>query len=207
MSLTHFALLNAQPREKSYRLFDGHGLYLQVSPSGGKWWRVKYRFRGREYCLSVGAFPDVALKTARQRCMELRAQLAAGVDPGAERRLAKQRLARKEGTFETIAREWYAAFSRNWSPKHGDRILRRLETYVFPWVGNRSDRGPSAGPFQALYRSNSVISTSAASSDALPRTSTNRINSLRSASVSRFPNSELISANTSRVSPLVSSTS
>ena len=56
MSLTHYALLNAQPRERSYRLFDGHGLYLQVSPSGGKWWRVKYRFRGRENCLSMGAF-------------------------------------------------------------------------------------------------------------------------------------------------------
>jgi integrase len=135
MSLTHYALLNAQPREKSYRLFDSHGLYLQVSPSGGKWWRVKYRFRGRENCLSVGAFPAVALKTARQRCMELRTQLAAGVDPGAERRLAKQRLARKDESFEVIAREWYAAFSRNWSPAHGDRVLRRLETYVFPWVG------------------------------------------------------------------------
>jgi integrase len=135
MSLTHYALLNAQPREKTYRLFDGHGLYLQVSPSGGKWWRVKYRFAGRENCLSVGTFPAVALKTARQRCMELRAQLAAGVDPAAERRLAKQTLARKDESFEVIAREWYATFSRNWSPSHGDRVLRRLETYVFPWIG------------------------------------------------------------------------
>jgi hypothetical protein len=135
MSLTHYALLNAQPRERSYRLFDGHGLYLQVPPSGGKWWRLKYRFRGRDNCLSMGAFPAVALKLARQRCMELRAQLAAGVDPGAERRFAKQRLARKDESFEVIAREWYAAFSRNWSPSHGDRVLRRLETYVFRWVG------------------------------------------------------------------------
>lgn len=135
MSLTHYALLNAQPREKSYRLFDGHGLYFQVSPSGSKWWRVKYRFDRREKCLSVGTFPAVALKTARQRCLELRAQLAAGVDPGAERRLAKQRLPRKDESFEVIAREWYATFSSNWTPTHGDRVLRRLETYVFPWVG------------------------------------------------------------------------
>ena len=111
------------------------GCISKVSPSGGKWWRVKYRFRGRENCLSMGAFPDVALKTARQRCMKLRVQLAAGVDPAAERRLAKQQLARRDESFEAIAREWYAAFSRNWSPSHGDRVLRRLETYVFPWVG------------------------------------------------------------------------
>lgn len=86
MSLTHYALLNAQPREKTYKLFDGHGLYLQVAPTGGKWWRVKYRLGGREQCLSLGTFPAVALKAARQRCEELRAKLASGVDPAAERR-------------------------------------------------------------------------------------------------------------------------
>ena len=135
MPLTHFALLNAQPRNKPYRLFDGHGLYLQVAPSGGKWWRVKYRLGGREQCLSVGTFPAIALKAARQRCEELRAKLASGVDPAAERRLAKQRLRMKDESFEVIAREWYATFSRNWAPAHRDRVLRRLETYVFPWIG------------------------------------------------------------------------
>ena len=111
MPLTHYALLNAQPRAKTYKLFDGHGLYLQVAPSGGKWWRVKYRLRGREQCLSLGTFPAVALKAARQRCEELRAKLASGVDPAAERRLAKQQLRMKDESFEVIAREWYAAFS------------------------------------------------------------------------------------------------
>jgi integrase len=135
MALTHYALLNAQPREKTYELFDGHGLYLQVAPSGGKWWRVKYRLRGRDQCLSLGTFPAVALKAARQRCEELRAKLASGVDPAAERRLAKQQLRMKDESFEVIAREWYATFSPNWAPSHGDRVLRRLETYVFPWVG------------------------------------------------------------------------
>src|SRR5690348_5682757 len=57
MPLTHYALLNAQPREKTYKLFDGHGLYLQVAPTGGKWWRIKYRLGGREQCLSLGTFP------------------------------------------------------------------------------------------------------------------------------------------------------
>jgi integrase len=134
MPLTHYALLNAQPREKAYRLFDGHGLYLEVSPGGGKYWRLKYRFHGREQRLALGIFPVVALKAARQRCMEARAQIAAGINPSAERKLAKQ-LRRSDESFEAIAREWYAAFSQNWTPTHGDRILRRLETYVFPWVG------------------------------------------------------------------------
>lgn len=135
MPLTHYALLNTQPRAKTYKLFDGHGLYLQVAPTGGKWWRVKYRLGGREQCLSLGTFPAVALKAARQRCEELRAKLASGIDPAAERRLAKQQLRAKDESFEVIAREWYATFSPNWAPSHGDRVLRRLETYVFPWVG------------------------------------------------------------------------
>jgi hypothetical protein len=128
MPLTHFVLLNAQPREKPYRLFDRYELYLEVSPRGGKWWRVKYRFAQREQRLSPGTFPLGALKTVRQRCMELRARLAAGVDPSAQRKLAKQRRVRKDESFEVIAREWYAACSRHWSASHGDRILRRLET-------------------------------------------------------------------------------
>lgn len=147
MPLTHYALLNAQPRGKTYKLFDGHGLYLQVAPSGGKWWRVKYRLRGREQCLSVGTFPAVALKAARQRCDELRAKLASGVDPAAERRLVKQQLRQlrtKDESFEVIAREWYATFSPNWAPSHGDRVLRRLETYVFPWIGKMPIRDVTA---------------------------------------------------------------
>lgn len=135
MPLTHYALLNAQPREKAYRLFDGYGLYVEVSPSGGKYWRLKYRFQGREQRLALGIFPAVGLKAARLRCMEARTQIAGGINPLAERKLAKQRLRRKDESFEAIAREWYAAFSKNWTPTHGDRIIRRLETYVLPWIG------------------------------------------------------------------------
>jgi integrase len=72
------------------------------------------------------------------------AKLAAGVDPAAERRLAKQQLRMKDESFEVIAREWYATFSRNWAPAHGDRVLRRLETYVFPWIGRMPIREVTA---------------------------------------------------------------
>jgi hypothetical protein len=135
MPLTHLIVLGAQPREKAYRLYDRHGLYLEVSPRGGKWWRARYQFAQREQRLSLGTFPMVGLKSARQRCMEIRTQAASGVDPSAQRKLAKQRLVRRDESFEVMAREWYAAFSRSWSPAHGDRILRRLETYAFPWIG------------------------------------------------------------------------
>jgi integrase len=136
MPLTHVIVLSAQPREKAYRLFDRDGLYIEITPEGGKWWRVKYRFAGRENRLSVGTFPEVALKAARERCKELRAQVAAGIDPSAQRKQAKKRLARRHESFEVIAREWYGTCSAHWTPSHGDRILRRLETYVFPWIGN-----------------------------------------------------------------------
>jgi hypothetical protein len=79
------------PREKPYRLFDQQGLYLEVSPRGNKWWRVKYRFGQRENRLSVDTFPEVSVKAARGRCREIRAQVAAGIDPSAQRKKAKQR--------------------------------------------------------------------------------------------------------------------
>jgi integrase len=135
MRLTHIIVLNGQPREKTYRLFDGHGLFLEVSPAGGKWWRIKYFLAGLERRLSLGTVPLVPLKTARQRCLQVRAQVAAGIDPSAERKLAKLRDARRDESFESIAREWFATVSKGWSPSSGDRILRRLEAYVFPWAG------------------------------------------------------------------------
>jgi integrase len=136
MPLTHTVIVNAQPREKMYRLFDGSGgLYLEVTPRGGKWWRVKYRLARCDQRLSVGVFPVVGLKLARLRCMEVRAQLAAGLDPSALRKAAKLKPMRKEETFEAIAREWHASLSWRWTDSYGDRILRRLEAYVFPWLG------------------------------------------------------------------------
>src|SRR5579871_1277316 len=131
MRLTHSLVLNAQPREKTYRLF-GRGLFVEIPPVGSKRWRIKY---GRERRLSLGTFPAIALKAARERCMRVREQVAADVDPSAERKLAKLRRARKDESFEVIAREWFASVSKNWSPSSADGILRRLETYAFPWIG------------------------------------------------------------------------
>lgn len=136
MPLTDTAIRNAKPREKSYRMFDSGGLYLEVSTGGGRCWRWKYRVAGKEKRLAFGIYPAVSLKVARQRRDEARAQLAEGIDPGAARKAARLSQAGTE-TFEAVAREWHAKFAPSWVPSHSDRTLRRLEADLFPWLGNR----------------------------------------------------------------------
>lgn len=144
MPLTQSLVVKATARQKTYRLFDSLGLYLEVAPSGGKWWRLKYQFERREKRLSLGVFPAVSLPAARLRCIELRAQIAAGVDPSAVRKAAKQRRPLRNQIFESIAREWHQHSCRSWAASHSDRNLRRLESYVFPWVGALPIREVSA---------------------------------------------------------------
>lgn len=136
MPLTDTAIRNAKPREKTYRMFDSGGLYLEVSTGGGRCWRWKYRVAGREKRLAFGTYPAVSLKAARQRRDEARAQLAEGIDPGAARKAARLSQAGLE-SFEAVAREWHAKFAPSWVPSHSDRTLRRLEADLFPWLGNR----------------------------------------------------------------------
>src|SRR5450759_3333448 len=90
MPLTHVQIVNAKPRDKAFRLFDGRGLYIEISPSGGRWWRFKYRIDGKEKRLSFGVYPDVSLKEAREKLEGARKRLAAGNDP-AELRKADER--------------------------------------------------------------------------------------------------------------------
>jgi hypothetical protein len=138
MPLTRAEIRNAKPGPKPVKLFDGGGLYLEVAPSGGKWWRIKYRVGAKEKRLSLGTWPDVPLKDARERREGARRQLAAGIDPGETRKAMK---ATKEGqaanSFEVVAREWHAKHAPAWAPSHGGKILRRFELDVFPWIGSR----------------------------------------------------------------------
>lgn len=137
MSLTDTAIRNAKPGDKTKRMFDHGGLYLEVSTKGGKWWRLKYRFGGKEKRLSLGVYPDVSLKTARERLDDARRLLANGNDPSENRKA--QKAANMEGTqtFEVVAREWLVKYSPNWSRVHTDRITRRLERDIFPWMGSK----------------------------------------------------------------------
>ena len=138
MSLTDTSIRNAKPTEKPFKLYDGDGLYLQVMPSGGKWWRFKYRFADKEKLLSVGTFPEISLKAARSRREAARTLVAEGVDPSENRKATKAaRVERDANSFEVIAREWLGKFASTWVSSHGDRIVARFERDIFPKMGGR----------------------------------------------------------------------
>jgi len=144
MPLTDTAIRNAKPGEKPIRLFDGGGLYLEVSPTSGKWWRLKYRFDGKEKRLSLGVYPDVSLKDARDRRDASRKLLAERIDPSENRKAMKSaRTDRAANSFELVAREWFAKYSTTWAANHGNRIIRRFERDIFPWIGGCQRRSKS----------------------------------------------------------------
>ncbi|MGG1945697.1 integrase arm-type DNA-binding domain-containing protein [Trinickia sp. NRRL B-1857] len=139
MPLTDLEVRNLRPRDKAYRLTDGLGMYLEVSPAGGKYWRFKYRFAGKEKRLALGVYPEIGPKEARSRRDEARRLLANGIDPGIERKVQKAAsVERSSNSFESVAREWFARHAPGWAASHADKIMARLENDVFPWLGGRS---------------------------------------------------------------------
>lgn len=128
--LTDAAVKSAKPGTKTKRLFDTLGLYLEVSPAGGKWWRLKYRVDGKEKRLSLGVYPEVGLKEARERRDKARGKLRDGIDPAGER---KAKRTADDGTFKAVALEWHGR--QTWGAKYEAITKRRLERDVFPWIG------------------------------------------------------------------------
>lgn len=138
MALKDVQIRNAKPREKQYKLFDERGLFLIITPKGKKWWRFRYAFDGKEKLLSLGTYPDVSLEKARERRETARKLLADKVDPGEQRKAQKAtKQERLANSFEVVTREWYAKYSINWVKSHGERIIRRFERDIFPWLGER----------------------------------------------------------------------
>lgn len=136
MKLTKKACDNAKPKEKPYKLADGGGLYLQITPQGGLYWRLKYRFGGKEKLLALGTYPLISLAEAREKRATAKKQLAAGVDPSSVKQEEKrQNVLNAENTFEAVAREWHQHNLEKWSYNHAQTILRRLEMDVFPSIG------------------------------------------------------------------------
>ena len=138
MALTKLEIDNAELRDKPYKLSDGDGMFLLVQPTGGKLWRLKYRFEGKEKLLALGKYPDINLKQARNRRIDARRLLADGIDPGAQRKVEKaDRRSQIENTFESTARAWYKRKSIKWTPKYARIVLARLERDLFPLLGQR----------------------------------------------------------------------
>ncbi|MWO55303.1 DUF4102 domain-containing protein [Escherichia coli] len=135
MKLTVRQIETAKPKDKAYKLADGGGLYLEVSPRGSKYWRMKYRRPSdrKENRLAFGVYPAVSLADARARRDEARKLLAQGIDPKEQER-GEQSEAAGAFTFETIARQWHAS-NLTWSDDHRERVLIALEKYIFPSIG------------------------------------------------------------------------
>lgn len=134
--LSDVKVRNAKPKGKDYKLSDGGGLYLLVTPTGGKLWRFKYHFGGKEKLLAMGVYPVVSLTEARQRRDNAKQLLEQGIDPSIHQKAAKA--ARDESianSFEAIAREWHGHKKAEWSADHSATILTRLEKDIFPWIG------------------------------------------------------------------------
>ena len=139
MSLTDVEIRNVSGNGKVQRLYDERGLYLEVAPRGGKWWRFKYRLAGKEKRISLGVYPEISLKDARFKCAEARKLLSDGIDPSQNRKEqeAAMRGPAKNESFQHVAREWFAKFKTQWAASHAETVIVRLEKLVFPYIGNR----------------------------------------------------------------------
>ncbi|WP_036232641.1 tyrosine-type recombinase/integrase [Marinobacterium litorale] len=138
MPLTDRQVKAAKPQEKKYKLADGKGLYLEVRANGSKYWRMKYRFQGKEKLAAFGVYPDVSLAAAREQRDAARTQLTQGIDPNATKR-AKKQAGREaaENSFELIAREWFSIQMTDMSEGHQKRTIRALEKHLFGSIGKR----------------------------------------------------------------------
>jgi integrase len=134
MSLTNLQIQKAKPKEKQHKLSDGRGMYLIVSPRGGKYWRLDYRFNGKRQTLSLGTFPSTSLKDARRKCEDTKSLIEDGIDPSHQRKI---KLAGDKDSFEAVAKEWYGKYRSQWTENHAATTLRRIEANLLPWLGSR----------------------------------------------------------------------
>ncbi|AJZ60619.1 phage integrase family protein [Paraburkholderia fungorum] len=138
MPLTDTAIRNTKPGLKPLKLSDGDGMYLLVTAAGQKWWRLKYRFAGKEKLLALGVYPEVGLAAARKKREAAREILASGNDPGEQRKEAKRlRILSAATSFEAVSREWFASQKDGWAKIYADKVIASLEIDVFPTLGSR----------------------------------------------------------------------
>jgi integrase len=151
--LTDTLIRKAKTPMKPTKLMDERGLFLLLAPSGGRWWRFRYRFAGKEKLLSLGTYPDVSLKEARDARDDARKLVAKGIDPSAVRR--EERRAKQEAgtnTFSTVAREWLNNVELKWAAIYHNDTTKRFETYVFPDVGRTPIKDVTAPELLAMLR-------------------------------------------------------
>lgn len=149
MPLSDATVRNAKPRDRRYKLFDERGLFLIITPEGGKWWRCRYRWQGKEQALSLGTYPQVTLRQARLAREALQQQLREGVNPSEARKSSNAAI---QDTFEVIARAWHSERAPRWSKTHAQRILHDLEKTVFPPIGQKPIRTITAADLKTVLQ-------------------------------------------------------
>jgi integrase len=152
VALTDTAARTAKPREKLYRVADAAGLCLEVTPSGSKLWRFRYRFGGKAKMMGLGAYPTVTLAKARERREDARRLLANGIDPTAHKQAEKTAQSALAHTFEELAREWYAYNSPRWATSTAAKALQYLEADILPVIGQRPVQDVTRPELVALVR-------------------------------------------------------
>ena len=137
MKLTDIQCRTAKGKEKKYKLSDGGGMFLDVRPNGSKYWRMKYRFHGKEKLLSLGVYPDVSLAEAREKRANAKKVLAENKDPSLEKQ-KKKALSQVsyENTFESVGKEWFENRQHIWKPRYRDEVKKRLEQDIYPHIGH-----------------------------------------------------------------------
>lgn len=151
--LTDLKIRKAQALDRPYKLADGAGMYVLIRPDGKRYWRLKYRFAGKERVLAFGAYPDVSIKEARKRRDDAKALLRDGKDPGAEKK-ARKRAARIAAVnpFEAVAKEWHGKAKNTWDPRHAQRVWASIENDLLPDLGARPIAAINAPELLAVLR-------------------------------------------------------
>lgn len=153
MKLTDIKIRSLKPKSKLYKVTDGQGLYIAVTPTGSKYWRYKYRFLGTEKLLALGVYPEITLSEARAKMAEARKLLIQNIDPSADKKRERTAIKQSiENSFEAVARAWHKNFSPKWSADHATTIINRLETYIFKGIGNKPITDITAAELLALIR-------------------------------------------------------
>lgn len=138
MALSDTKVRTLKPTDKPYKVSDEKGLFLLVTPAGGKLWRLKYRIDSKEKLLSFGAYPDVSLADARAARDEARKVIATGEDPSELRKAIKSgKQDDALNSFEVVAREWWQTHMKDKAESHKNKVIRRFELYLFPWLGKK----------------------------------------------------------------------
>lgn len=139
MALTDTTIRTAKPKDKLYKLSDSGGLYIEVTPKGGKRWRYKFRYDGKENRISFGTYPEVSLAKARELHSDARKLLAQKVSPSENRKTVNStKKLNAANSFEFVAREWWQSHMINKEDSHKGKVIRRFELYLFPWIGTKA---------------------------------------------------------------------